>query len=287
MQKRLAQLILVILSVAIFLPVYAQNAKLLEEEKLKDRERDKLIEEMAATRRAEEALLFEQLSEEELDKKNLVEVEYNNILPSDLTSRSLLVPYKVRRKQWGSLFTLSYLLPDYTLYDPEFSSGLFDEVYGTPGMIEAAYNVKYNMKLGAIAAEVAIGVLSASAQDGTNSDINLMQYRLGLKYTIDNYFYEPVIAPYVGGGVYMMNYKEELAADSVNGITDPALYFLFGALLQLDWVDSAAAVEAYTEGGIENTFLFLEARNYISSATAQDPDFSTEFSLAAGLSLEF
>lgn len=267
---------------------FAQNRNLIEEEKVKDRERDKIVKEIEEQRKSEEELLLQgALTDEELEEQKLVEVEYNNILPTELTNVSVLVPYKVRRKTWGSQFTVSYVVLNPDSYDPEYSAGFFEDVYGSAGMIEGTYDVKYNLRIGSFAAQAGIGVLNASAQDGTGSSINLMQYRLGLKYTMDNLFYEPIIAPYVGGGAYMMSYKEELAGDSVNGTTDPALYVIFGALFQMDWIDKRAAVEAYTEGGIENTFLFIEARNYFSSSAAQDPDFSTELSLSGGLSLEF
>lgn len=269
--------------------VFAQNPNLYQEEEIKDQEKEELIRQLEEEQRIESARIMEELSDKELEERQLVEVESNNIIPSDLANIGMLVPYKYRRTKWGSLFTISYVQMNFTSFEPTYSAVAYEDIYGADtGMIEAAFDIKYNFSLGALSAQLAYGALGSSGSDGTtSSDISLSQLRMGLKFTADNLFNEPIVAPYVGGGIYNMNYKESSAGDSAGGITDPALYFLFGSYFQVDWLDSTAAVEAYSEGGIENTYLFLEARNYMASETAQDPDFSTEFSLSGGLSLEF
>ena len=266
---------------------FAQDRNLYEEEILKEPRREEF--KIAAVKETKQkTFIKEALKEEDLQEHNLVEVESKNILSNESSNTSTLVPYKVRRKNWGHLFTLSYVLLNPEAYESEFDTATFDEAYGkSVGMIEGSYDFKYNFKIGSLAAQFGVGVLSASGDKGVDSNISLVQLRTGLKYTIDNLFYEPVVAPYVGGGIYSIRYKESFGSDSVNGVTGSALYFLFGAMLQLDWIDKPSALEAYLEGNIENTFLFLEARNYFASEVEKDPDFSTEFSIATGLSLEF
>ena len=104
---------------------------------------------------------------------------------------------------------------------------------------------------------------------------------------MDNVLFEPVFAPYAGVGAYVAQYAEEEACNENGGSTAPAPFYYVGALFQMDWIDKSAAVEAYSESGIENTYLFIEARQYVASSEAADPDFSTDFNLAGGLSLEF
>ncbi len=268
---------------------FAQNPNLYQEEEIKDQEKEQLIQQLEEEQRIESARIMEDLSDEELEERQLVEVESNNIIPSDLASVGMLVPYKFRRTRWGSLFTVSYVNMNFTSFDPTYSANAYEDVYGaSTGMIEVAIDIKYNFSLGALSAQLAYGALGASgSEDNTGSDLSVGQARAGLKFTLDNLFNEPIVAPYVGAGVYNSNYEESLAGDSTGGTTDPALYFLFGSYFQVDWLDKMAAIEAYSEGGIENTYLFIEARNYMASEAAQDPDFSTEFSIAGGLGLEF
>jgi hypothetical protein len=74
----------------------------------------------------------------------------------------------------------------------------------------------------------------------------------------------------------------------VSGETDN-FFISFGAELQLDWLDKTADVSAYNSG-LENTFIFVEGRMYMDQGiirSAEDPDFSTDLYLAAGLRLEF
>jgi hypothetical protein len=58
-------------------------------------------------------------------------------------------------------------------------------------------------------------------------------------------------------------------------------------MFQLGWLDPIAAVEAYSESGIENTYIFAEVRQYMASEEDIDPDFSTGLDINFGMSLEF
>ena len=79
----------------------AQNERRLEEEAILDAERKAKVKQLIEERQAEEERIRESnYTDEELQERNLVEVEPNNILPSDLSSQGALVPYKVRRPRW-------------------------------------------------------------------------------------------------------------------------------------------------------------------------------------------
>jgi hypothetical protein len=271
----------------------AQNVKRLEEEALLDQEKKRRVEELLKARQAEEERIKSMdLSDKELEAQQLVEVEPNNILPSDLSAIYVMVPYKIRRPAWGGSFGINYVMMTPSKYASDFASPAlidFETLYGDGGLIELSYAHKFNFVLGSIGFEGGYGFYSNSADDTSfgELDLSLQQARVGIRYVVDAIAYEPVVAPYLGAGAYVTFYKESLGADSFNGQTDPALYYYAGLLFQLNWIDKGAAVEAYTEGGIENTFFFIEGRQYMASSTAQDPDFSTDISVSGGLNLEF
>lgn len=273
----------------------AQNYQRDAEEVVKDQERDlKLKRYLEERKNQEQEILNTQITPEELEKVNLVEVEPNNILPSDLVNAYALVPYKIRRPRWGQVFTVTYSLYNPLNYESDYLSptqGSFDELYGsaqTP-LLELSYSYKWNFTLGSIGGELAYGTYQNDAADSLLGDaqLELQQIRVGAKYIMDNIWEEPKFAPYAMVGGYQIIYNETQAGVSLDGTTFIAPYFGAGVYLQLGWLDPSAAVDAYTESGIENTFVFLEIRKYIASTDETDPDFSTSLDLSAGLSIEF
>ena len=276
-----------------FTTSYAQNAQRLEEEAILDEQRKVRVQELIQERQAEEEKIRNtDLTEEELQERNLVEVEPNNILPSDLSSKGALVPYKVRRPLWGLEAGITYSTFHPTSYSSNFVSTAlldFDSAFGEDPMLEFYLNYKYNFSLGSIGMVGSFGKYTNEVDDtsfGTPT-LELTMLQLSAKYIMDNIFFEPTIAPYGGVGIYVAKYSEEENGNENGGTTSPAPYYYFGALFQMDWIDKTAALEAYDESGIENTFLFVEARQYVASSEAADPDFSTDFNFNAGLSLEF
>jgi hypothetical protein len=233
------------------------------------------------------------MDEEEAQEKGLVEVEPNNILPSDVASSYVLVPYQLRRARWGHLFTIGYSQFHPYKYESDYiSPGLsdFDSLYGSAPMFEISYTYKYNFKLGSIGGEIGYGHYSNAADDTVaiqNANLSVQIVRLGVRYSMDNLFSEPYIVPYGILGAYTALYHETQGNRSFNGTTGASEYWGAGALFQLNKADRAAAVEAYTESGIENTFLFVEARQYLASTVEKDPDFSTKLDINFGMNLEF
>lgn len=273
----------------------AQNIQRDEEEAVKDQEREAKRQQYLSERKEQEKeLLNRPVTIEELEKKNLVEVEPNNIMPSDLVNVYSLVPYKIRRPRWGHLFTITYSLYNPINYETDYLSpaqGSFEELYGsaqTP-LLEFCYTYKWNFNLGSLGAEVAYGYYVNDASDSLLGDaqLNLQNLRVGARYVMDTLWDEPRVAPYAMAGAYQIIYSETQANASFDGTTFVAPYFGAGAFLQLGWLDPVAAVDAYSDAGVENTFVFLEVRKHIASTDAKDPDFSTGMDLSAGLSLEF
>lgn len=270
----------------------AQNIQLQEEEAIKDSEREEklkiYIEELKAQDKNAE------LSTEEMTKNHLVEVEPNNVLPSDISATSALVPYKFRRPKWGQLYTLTYSQFHPVNYKSDFSlpqQGTFDDLYGsaqTP-LLEFTFCYKRNFSLGSIGGELSYGMYENEAASSLIGDavLSLQIVKAGVRYTMDNLFVEPMIAPYVVGGAYTVIASEEQPGNAYHATTQAAPYWSAGLLLNLGWLDKYAAVESYVESGIENTFAFVEMRQFLASGAEKDPDFSTEMDLNLGLSLEF
>ena len=46
-------------------------------------------------------------------------------------------------------------------------------------------------------------------------------------------------------------------------------------------MDTASAVQSYNESGIENTYLYLDVRQYMKSSAGSDPDLSSTLCSAA------
>jgi hypothetical protein len=275
--------------------VQAQNYQLLEEEAQKDTEREKIIE--IRRKRIEEEqkkLLAVPISDDEIKNRQLVKVESNNVLPSDVSAANALVPYRIRRQKWGSQLTFTYSQYHPLNYESDYldpSLGDFDDLYGSAqtNLMEIGWNYKRNFFLGSVGLESALSIYSNEAEsDALNgSELNLEMLRLGLKYSADIITSEPYVVPYLSAGFYFVNYKEVQGNATLSGRTDPALYYSFGLLFQLNWLDPVAAVESYLESDVENTYVFVEGRQYFVSSQDLDPDFSTEMDINFGLTIEF
>lgn len=274
----------------------AQNETRVEEEQRLDQARREKVEE-AIRAREEEARKIEANPElyANPEEKKLVEVEPNNILPADLANVSALIPYRIRRSKTGLDVGISYSMFDPINYESDYASASvisFEDLYGSPSvpLIELYLNYKRNMDIGSIGVVGSVGYYKNEVKEKTfGSDINLSLQivKLGGKFILDSLGYEPKFAPYVEGGGYTVLFKEENGANSFNGNTEVAFYYSAGIMAQLNWIDQAASVEAYSESGIENTFLFAEVRQYMASSNERDPDFSTDPTIGVGMSLEF
>jgi hypothetical protein len=287
--------ILIIQLVIISFIAHAQNLERTREERELDRAKQDQIEELVRAREEVERVLRKNpLTPEEQQEKRLVIVEPNNILPTELIFKDPLIPYRARRKDWGYDVGVTYSQFKPERYESRFiSPGLadFNALFGDAEipLLELYISKKYNASLGSIGLEAAYGMYRNKADDatfGVNS-LNLQTLRAGARLTLNGLMYDPVFAPYVGGGVYTAFYKEDNFSVASGGNTQAAPYYYIGALLQLNWLDRKAAAEAYVESGIENTFIFIEMRKYVASSAVQDPDFGTDFNLNAGLNLEF
>lgn len=176
-----------------------------------------------------------------------------------------------------------------THYTPNFSGTDFGSVYGQPRspLMEGQLVVKRNFSFGSLGLEFGGGNYYNSGNDG--SKLKLVQFRLGTILILDTLFPAkvPYVAPFASIGAYMINANESLSGNSFNATTSAAPYISIGAQFTLDWLDSVAAKIAYQTGGVQSTYLFLEARSYFASSNASDPDFGSSIAPGGGLRVEF
>lgn len=280
-----------IFSLFILCLIGAFASKLSAQEKL-DSAMDKII---SGTESKKEYKKAEQV---ESAPNDYVEVEPKLVYPSDVRGVYYLVPYRYRRPSWGKTFSLGMSTYNPKNYEPDFVAATFNDVYGNASMpmLDFMMTFKKNFPFGSIGIEASIGmyknnsrsqVTVAGVPTAVDSTLNIYPIAVGGILTLDNLFYEPFFAPYAAGGVYTMFYRESRSTAALNGNTQVSPYYAVGTLIQLDWLDRAAAREAYEEGGVENTFFYLEARGFIQSKNKQDPDFSSTVHANAGLRMEF
>ena len=232
---------------------------------------------------SETRLRSDELSDEEL----LVIVEPRNIISISRTGKYMMVPYKLRRTKWGVTTGLSHGRYVPQNYEPNFVRRNFTKVYENQSLMEFHLNIKRHFDVGSLGMTFGVGTYSGDGnKDIVASTLSLTPLRLGAQYTMDHLFDEPIVAPYISGGLYTVFYKEELEDKVFGGNTQASFYATAGVLMQLDWMDARAAIDAYREADIENTFLFLEARYFMKSQGNKDPNLST-FHTNLGIKIEF
>jgi hypothetical protein len=226
----------------------------------------------------------------EFTKPGMVKVEQSELVKEKPPSqRYTLKPYRERRTKWGSLVGITYSAFVPSSYAPNYISEDFSSIYGNVPLMEGQLIVKRNTSVGSIGLEIIGGSYTnkSTSPELLNSVLSLTEVRLGFLFIADTLFSEPYAAPYVSGGAYTFLYKETLASVSYSGNTQVAPYLTLGIQAQLDWLDRRNAQAAYFSGGIESTFLFVEAKMYFASADRTDPQFQTPLQPAGGLRLEF
>ena len=207
-------------------------------------------------------------------------------------------PYRERRPAWTAMFGFGYSQYNPEDYDPDFTIESSDTYFGSAEapLIEMNLSLKRNFSLAAFSLELGVGQYSNNSRDivtatGTQAGtLKVTPIRLGIGLALDTLFKEPYLVPYFVVGGYTMLYREVLGTQAVNGNTAFGLYYAGGMRFQLDWLDEHGDNSGYEEAGLENTFLYVEYRSFLSAAAAK-PNLgspkSQPFQLGAGMALEF
>lgn len=197
-----------------------------------------------------------------------------------------LTPYRDRRNTFGFVFGVGFSQYQPNTYKPDFVvNETYETYYGYPEtpMAELQLAAKWNMGIGSISLETAGGYFFNRSKD--DSVLKVMPVRAGLQLALDTLSEEPVFVPYGGGGVYTAFYEERLASQAVGGNTGIGFYANGGLMLQLNGLDEDAAIRSFDETGLENTFVFAEARYYLNPLDG--PSLGSSIHAAAGLRLEY
>lgn len=229
-------------------------------------------------------------SAENLKDGFIVVEPQNQFIASTRGEGAVLRPYLERRRDWGKTFSLSYSQFTPIYYEPNFYSENFDTIYSSDDLplIEMTFSWKRNFHFGSLGVELGLGAYqNESDVEELPSTLKIYPIRLGGVFAIDGLSSEPYLVPYLSGGLYTIHYSESVASSSFNGFTQTAFYAGIGVLFQLNWCDPHTALDFYLESGVENTFLFLEGRKFLSSSATKDPDFETDFFPTAGIRAEY
>lgn len=236
-----------------------------------------------------------------LSRDTQVEIEPNpyeglGVLKKEV--RDFLKPFRERRPTWTynvNLGTSNYEPQNYfsDIVAGHTPSGDYQELYTNKPQVPmtgASVEFKRNFHSFSLGAGLAYDYFLARGTD-TTLFASVPSVRASLY--LDDLFKEPYVVPYGSFGysyfVYKENYDDGTTIEEISGKTDH-FFASFGLLFQLDWLDSSAHANAYNEIGLENTFIFIEAKTLLSKGVqhkAEDPDFSSRTYFAAGLRFEF
>lgn len=223
---------------------------------------------------------------ENLPERLIVEQEYIKIRSTEHIEDAI-PKYRNRRDSWGTVISAHYSLFTPSNYTPTGTTSTFATEYGdgAGALYELTVSRKLNMSIGSVRLGGGVGY---SKRDKGSRSLTVIPLRLEGALVLDMLFEEPLVAPYVLAGGYVNIYNETAGVagvDDADGYTGVAPYFGVGANFQLDWLDKKAALSTFLDYGLQNTFLYIEGRSFVSDGSSTD--FSTSFQLAAGAKLEY
>lgn len=199
---------------------------------------------------------------------------------------SLLDPYKVRRGDSGAIFNIDYVSITPKDYPSTIGNVGYEEQYGSSAMtgIEASLMWKRNWQ----PLSFAMGPFyqSISANKSTN-DISMDTYGIAARFILDGMSDEPRWCPFVNLSLWQANINESSASDSFSGSIDVGYSWKAGLQIQIDQLDKSTAVAAYTDSGLQATFLSLSIGANGGGFSEDDPAIETQPEFGAGLTLEF
>lgn len=197
-----------------------------------------------------------------------------------------LSPYVQRRGSFGFTVAVGYSSYTPTNYKPDFVvNETMSDYYSSPEtpLTELTLGFKWNNSLGSISLDFGAGYYVNDGSDGAR--LTLIPVRGGATLALDNLGSEPNIVPYGTIGAYSVIYEESLASQKVGGNTSVGLFYAGGVQFALNALDQDSAIASYDDTGLENTFLYVEARSFIASDDI--PDLGAPIQLGGGLKLEY
>ena len=198
--------------------------------------------------------------------------------------------YRERRTRFGYNLGFGYeqFAPD--SYASPIDGVKYKQLFGSENvtLTEITGGLRMNFKAVSISAEALYGTGSmSSTASGDRVSLALTKKGGQATFAIDGFLAEPWVVPYASAEAFMFDYTEKSSLDTQSGSTSFTTAFKVGGLLQLNWIDTAAAHEAYVTSGLENAFVDIYMIQYNTSYRSTDPDLKTKWSMGLGLKLEF
>lgn len=220
-------------------------------------------------------------------KPGYVQIEY----PAEF-----ILPYRERRPRHQLTFNVNYenyapvayLSP--AIADPNLVSNTYSNVYDLVDipLVSASLGWKVNVPFLGIEIAPFYGVGSVqSKKSGESMSLSLEKYGVRVAAALETIFPEPYVVPYLATQLQMWGIEEVGSTLTYSRTTGYAVGFQAGLLLQLNWLDSAAAARALRESGLQNTYVDLFVQQYGDTSDPEDPLMNSEFNWGAGLRLEY
>lgn len=205
----------------------------------------------------------------------------------------VFTPYQSRRPTHGIGFSIGW-----QRFNPNNMESLLDEdmyfndTYTTPvSLIFVEVGYKWNFPLGSIS------LLPGYAYGSTSTDVDEVSRTLTVTkyygkgvFALDNLMSEPLVVPFVSGGIYKMQLTEkESVASEFGGTINTGFGFeySFGLMFQLNWLESDLARRSLVESGLQNTFVEVSLNSTAKTQDAADPNLGSSMNLGAAIRLEF
>ena len=201
------------------------------------------------------------------------------------------LPYRERRGNWSGVFgiNLEQMLPD--KFRSKISNDSYNTLYGTSPipMAQVEVGAQYNFGIGSLGASLVYGYGGVKdSRSGTDRVLNLSKRCLNFQYTMDTFFEEPYIAPYVKTSLTSFAWEDTgFSQPTKTGVNGLSMGLTAGALIQLNAIDPDAALQARNNSGITNTYLDIYISQFYPPNGDGEPDFESSMNIGAGLKLEF
>jgi hypothetical protein len=215
-------------------------------------------------------------------ENQMVELEIDPLGDRPVTRNLSLPAYRDRRLAQSLMVSIGQQLYYPVTTDVGGSSYETSFAQDPIRAIELEIAKKWNFSLLSISLGAALshGSLSLNSASAT-----LQQARFGAQVFLDTLFKEPYFGPFVG-----MGSSYSTLTTNINGLTrenniSPLTSYTFGVLIQLNMLNPDAAVIAYHEHQLENTYLSV-GLNTTALANQSDINFESQQQVFVGLSLE-
>ena len=206
------------------------------------------------------------------------------------------LPYRDRRPrhqftanvQYENFAPTGYFSP--VVADPTTVDSSYQGVYNQEDIPLVGISLGYKFNMPFLGLEIApfYGTGSIkSSRTGENISLDVEKYGVKFAAYLETLFKEPYVVPYVVTQMQMWGIEERGATLSFSRSTAFAFGFGAGLLIQLNWLDPAAALESLNSSGLNNTYVDVFVQQYGDTADSEDPVFASDLNWGVGLRLEY